>query len=111
MLKVTNRSKTTVIAANAKEAKNLFAKSIGLIGKRKAYAIILETRFGIHTFGLNFPIDCLVLNRKKEIVDRKENISPWGLYFWNPKYNFVIELPAGTIKKSKTEIGDEIDIS
>jgi len=38
----------------------------------------------------------------------KENLKPASFYFWNPIHDFVIELPEGKIKESKTQIGDQI---
>ncbi len=43
-----------------KRLKTLKGKTIGLIGREKIAPVVFETRFGIHTFGLKFPIDVLV---------------------------------------------------
>lgn len=94
-----------------RKAANLKEKIQGLIGKEKAYCLMIETRFGIHTFGVKFPIDVLVLNDKNKVFSMKKNLKPNQIFLWNPIYKKVIELPFGTIKKKTIKIYDPIDIS
>lgn len=93
-----------MIAISVKLAENLKEKVIGLIGIDKPYALMIRTRFGIHTFGLKFPIDVLILNNENEVVSIKENLKPNKIFLWNPRYEKVIELPAGTIKEKGIKI-------
>jgi uncharacterized protein len=99
-----------VIKISVKEAVVLKDKIQGLIGKDKPFALMLKTHFGIHTFGLKFPIDVLILNNENKIVSMKENLRPNRIFLWNPKYEKVIELPQGTIRKKRIRINDTIDI-
>lgn len=93
------------------EATNLKEKIQGFIGKDKPYALMLKTRFGIHTFGLKFPIDVLILDNKNKVVSVKENLKPNEIFLWNPIYQKVIELPGGTIEEKQIKMGMPIDIS
>lgn len=102
---ILNVTKKRVLAKNF-EKKNGFGKIKGLIGKKTPKTIIFKTRFGIHTFFLKFSIDLIVLDKNKKIVFIKRNIKPNKIVFWNPKFNKVIELPAGFLYKSKTTKGD-----
>lgn len=94
-----------------KEATNLREKIQGLIGKDKSYTLMLKTRFGIHTFGLKFPIDVLILNNENKVVSIRKNLKPNRIFLWNPIYKKVIELPFGTIKKKVIKMNMPIDIS
>lgn len=87
---------------------SLLQKSRGLIGKKKPEAITFQTRFGIHTFGVRFGIDVLILDSKYKVVVLKKSLNPNSLFLWNPKYSTVVELPEGSIEKSKTKLGDEL---
>jgi hypothetical protein len=109
-MKIYNQTKDKLIADQAKSPKNFLESSIGLIGAKKAFPLILKTSFGIHTFGVPFPIDVLVLDQEKKVVGVKESMRPFSFFVWNPKYNVVIELPEGAIKKTKTSIGDKLTI-
>ena len=110
-MKIFNTTTKKLISQEAKEAENIIEKSVGLIGANEPKTIVIRTRFGIHTFGVKFPIDCLVLDQNKSVVSKKENLKPASFYFWNPIHNFIIELPAGSIGESKTQIGDQIKLN
>lgn len=81
------------------KAKNIFEATRGLTGKTEIEPLLLQTRFGIHTFGMRVPIDVVILNSKHEIVTVKENLKPNRIFFWKPIYNSVLELPEGTIQR------------
>ena len=93
-----------------KEAKNIREKITGLIGKEKPASLIIRTRFGIHTFGLKFPIDALVLDRYNKVVVMKRSLKPNRIFLWNPMYKKVLELPEGTIGEKGIKINDVIKI-
>ncbi|NIR15126.1 DUF192 domain-containing protein [Candidatus Bathyarchaeota archaeon] len=65
----------------------------------------------IHTCGMRFPIDIVYVNHDNTVVAIKENIPPNSFTFWVPKAKSVVELPAGTISLSSTEIGDTISFT
>lgn len=89
---------------------NLAETIRGLIGKRNPEALLLKTRFGIHTYGVKFPIDVLILDNENKVTVIKKNLKPNRIFLWNPKYEKVIELPAGTIEKEKIAINIPLDI-
>ena len=55
-----------------------------------------------------YPIDVLFLNDKKYVVGMKKNFAPFTFYKSKKKAMYAIELPSGTIKQTKTGIGDKI---
>jgi uncharacterized protein len=93
-----------------RKTKNMKEKIAGLIGKEKPSAIMLQTRFGIHTFGVKFPIDVLILNNEDKVMSLKENLKPNRIFLWNPKYARVLELPDGMIKKKAIKMNEVIDL-
>ena len=86
------------------------SKSIGLIGKKEAYPVMLTTRFGIHTFGLRFPIDVLILAENGIVVCLRENLKTNRIFLWNPKFEKVIELPAETVNSKRIKVGDTLNL-
>lgn len=94
-----------------KRLENPIEKTVGLIGREKAYPVMLETHFGIHTIGLRFSIDVLILDSQKRVAVLKESLSPYRIFFWNPRYRTVLELPEGTIKKHNIKKGTTISLS
>ena len=57
-----------------------------------------------------YPIDVLFLSKNNIVVDKKENFRPFSFYSSKEKAKYVIELPNGVIRKTKTEIGDKIKL-
>lgn len=96
------------INIKVRELNSLLEKTIGLIGKNNPEPILLKTRFGIHTFGLKFPIDVLILDDKNKIINLKNNLKPNRIFIWNPKYKNVLELPNGFIKKNNLKTSDRV---
>ncbi len=94
----------TITITNVTTAINLKDKIIGLLNTAEAKPIFFQTRWGIHTFGMKYPIDVLILDDQYIIKDLRQNLKPWRLFTWNPIYQYVIELPSGMIKnKSYTK--------
>ena len=89
---------------------SLKEKSIGLIGKTKIEPVLFKTHFGIHTFGMKQAIDVLILDEENRVVKLKENLKPNRLWFWNLKYEKVVELPGGTIEEQKIRRGSQIKV-
>ena len=90
--------------------KSLKAKSVGLLGANHAHPVYFTTRWGIHTFGLLFPIDVLVLDKDNKVAHVAHQLKPNAVFVWNPKHFHVIELPAGEIQKMDIVKGDTISL-
>ncbi|MBI2033019.1 MAG: DUF192 domain-containing protein [Candidatus Levybacteria bacterium] len=75
-------------------------KIVGLIGADSPKPLWFNTRFGIHTFFLRFPIDVVILDDNLHVVCYKEKLLPNRFFFWSTRYKHVLELPANTIKKN-----------
>ena len=85
-------------------------KVTGLLGRDTPVPVFFTTRFGIHTFGLKFPIDVLILDDKYRVKAVKRNLFPNNLFFWPPVYRNVLELPAGDISRMGINAGDIVNI-
>ena len=99
-----------IITIKAKRAQSLKEYIVGLIGEKNPKALVLRTRFGIHTFGLRFPIDIAVLDKHNAVVKLRTKLSKNSIFVWNPKYATVLEMPIGTIEKNGIVIGSKIEI-
>lgn len=107
---IKNLTKNIIISQNAAEALTLWQKAFGLIFHKKPSTMFFHTRFGIHTYFMPFPIDVIILENNNQVYKLKKTLKPFNIFFWNPKFSTVIELPAGTIESSNTEPGDIIGI-
>lgn len=93
------------------KATNLFLKIKGLLGTNQPYALLLKTRWGIHTFGMHYAIDVIILDKTNKIVNLKQNLKPNQVFVWNPKYDTVLELPEGYIREKKLKIGEKVSFT
>ena len=107
-MKVVNKTKNKVLHENIKDAKTFEEKTRGLLDSINGDAMMFDTRWGIHTFGMKFPIDCAICDDSNKLQVLKTNIPKRRFFFWNPKYKKVYEFPVGTLAKTGTEVGDEI---
>ncbi len=103
---IKNVTKNTLISKQHNITVKLWDKTLGLLRTESNTSLIFKTRFGIHTFGMKNSIDILILDKNNNVIRIKENLSPQRVFIWNPKFNTVIELPSGSIKKSQTALGD-----
>lgn len=109
-MKIINKTKDRVIAEKVHQPKTMKEKATGLLGYENPEPIYFQTRWGIHTIGMNFPIDCLILDENMIVRKVKKSLEPGQLFIWNPKYKNVVELPAGTLEDTGTEVLDKISI-
>lgn len=61
---------------------------------------------GIHTIGMRFPIDALYLDADCRVVRAYEGLKPWRIAAVSLRTQSVLELPAGTLGKCPTRVGD-----
>jgi uncharacterized protein len=63
----------------------------------------------VHTFFMKFAIDLIYLDRKKKVRGMVRALPPWRLSICLPAHS-VLELPPGTIDRTKTQKGDELEL-
>jgi len=113
MIKNDTRKKT--ISTRFRKVTSVAGKTIGLMFKKNPESLVFvfsrETIVPLHTFFMKFPIDVLFLNEDWKVVELKENLEPYRYYWPRKKAKFIVELPEGSILKSKTAVGDVLNIA
>jgi uncharacterized protein len=94
----------------ARLAKSIVSRTKGLIGDRRIEPLFLQTRFGIHTFGMKKPIDVVIVDDENKVRDLKKRLRPGRIFVWNPKFKNVLELPNGFISDQGIQKGDVIKL-
>ncbi len=107
-MKLINKTKNSVLAEEIKRLSKLKEMVKGLAGKDIPESVYFQTRWGIHTFGMRFNLDCVIFDNDMVVRKIKERLKPGKIFFWNPKFFNVVELPEGTIKKTRTELFDKL---
>jgi uncharacterized protein len=62
----------------------------------------------VHTFFMKFALDLIYLDRKKRVRGVRRAVPPWRMSMCFAAHS-VLELPVGTIERSRTEAGDELE--
>jgi uncharacterized membrane protein (UPF0127 family) len=108
---IRNAANGKILSESAVKAITYSQKTFGLIFSKNPCTMIFQTRFGIHTFFMKYPIDVLVLDQQNTVVAIKKSLKPNRIFVWNPKYEIIIELPTGSIEKTSTKVGSRIILS
>ena len=106
---VKNKNKHTIVVDPVIYANSFLQGVFGLIFYKKPIGMIFRTHFGIHTFFMRYAIDVVILNKRNSVIAIKAGLKANRIYFWNPRYSTVVELPEGSVEKSKTEVGDFLE--
>ena len=100
-MKINNTITKRVIAQSSRMADFPLSRSLGLMfSKPKEEALILrsdkEEFINLHTIFVFYPIDVLVLDQDKKIIEIKNNFKPFT--FWNSqrKGKYLVEIPSPT---------------
>lgn len=98
---------------NIETAESLWKRTIGVIGWKDFGAkggLLLTNTNSIHTFFVRFPLDLVFLDNEMKILSLVENLKPFSFspIVWRAKH--VLEMPAGSIKKSSLKTGDSVDL-
>lgn len=94
-------------------ADNPWYRFTGLMGKKAITAdegLLLTPCNSIHMFFMKFSIDVVFIDRNKKIIRIVENLKPWRLSPVVFMTQSVLELPAGTISKTESQVGDILEI-
>lgn len=62
----------------------------------------------IHTVGMRFPIDVVLLDKSLKVVLLMENLPPFRLSKFHRSTHSVLELAAGAVEASSTRVGDQL---
>jgi uncharacterized membrane protein (UPF0127 family) len=110
---VYNKTKETFIAFRVKVADSITSRLIGLLGKRflkPDSGVWIVPGNAIHTIGMLFAFDVILIDKNFKVVGLRELIRPFRITRPNFRAESVIEVPAHTIFRSRTEIGDQLVI-
>ena len=65
----------------------------------------------IHTFGMLFRFDVVLIDKNFKVVGLRERIPPFWIVLPNFQAESVIELSLDSISMSRTTLGDQLQIT
>lgn len=108
-MRAVNLDRGTVLAETGRRATSLLERSRGLLGRgglEPDEGLVIDPCSAIHTFGMAFTIDAIFLDREGRVVHLSRELKPQRLSPYVLRARSVLELPAGTIARTGTEVGD-----
>ncbi len=107
-----NATKKTVVSDNCHFANSVLKRMIGLLNRGqlgRGEGLLLDRCYGIHTFGMRFPIDVLFLDKDLRVIRAVKALPPYRTCVVK-KSVYVLEVPTGALDASRTTEGDQIQI-
>lgn len=107
-----NETRSKPLATELEVADNPYTRRKGLLGRdglASGGGLWIYPCESVHTFAMRFPIDLVYLDRDCVVKKLRSNVRPGRMSVCFMARS-VIELPAGTIEATGTEIGDRIAI-
>ena len=110
---VYNQTRETTLATRVVVADTFLSRLIGLLGKTSLApdtGIWLLPANAIHTFGMRFRFDVVLIDSSYRVVGLRKGIRPFSATWPNFRAHSVLELPEDTLARSRTEVGDQLRI-
>lgn len=112
-MRVVNATRNTVLADRCALARSFWQRWIGLLGRRalaEGEGLWMDRCAAIHTFGMRFALDVVWLNEQRQVLQLVASLLPGRISVCR-RATAVLELPEGTIYRTRTALGDHVQIA
>ena len=107
-----NETRNTVLADGAELANTSATRRTGLLKHDRLEpgdGLWIVPCESVHTFFMKFPIDLVYLDKRRKVRKVRHAVPAWRLSACLTAHS-VLELPAGTVKRTGTSVGDELAV-
>jgi uncharacterized membrane protein (UPF0127 family) len=113
---VYNQTRERFVATEVSVADTYLSRLIGLLGKTKHWprpgrGLWIVPSHGVHTIGMLFSIDLIFLDPQNVVVHVEEVVRPFRISTVSLRTKSVLELPARTVFRTGTKVGDRLKIA
>jgi uncharacterized membrane protein (UPF0127 family) len=108
---ITNLSRHTTIGETIEVAESATQKVKGLLGREcleDGQGLLFKGAGSLHTLFMRFPIDIIYATKDGKVVKVAKAVRPFKLVAAPLRCYYAIELPAGAITASNTQVGDHL---
>lgn len=106
-----NETRDMVIGDKIRKADNYFTRLFGLLPKGRlepGEGLWIVPCNDIHSIGMRFVFDALFLDKDQVVVHRVERMKPFRISGFVKGAKSVLELDAGIIERTGTQLGDRL---
>ena len=105
-----NETRKSVLAEAAELANTSATRRTGLLKHERLEpgdGLWIVPCESVHTFFMKFPIDLVYLDKRRKVRKVRHAVPAWRLSACLSAHS-VLELPAGTVERTGTAVGDEL---
>lgn len=108
-----NRTRQVFLATDVRKAESFFTRLCGLLAtpaREFAFGrgLWIHPSKGVHMLGMRYAIDAVYVDKDNRVVHIQPELQPWSLGAVRKDAAGVLELPAGAVARTQTQVGDEI---
>jgi uncharacterized protein len=110
---VYNKTRETLLAFRVKVADSVLGRLVGLLGRRSLQqdgGVWIVPGNAVHTIGMMFSFDLVLIDTNFKVVGLRELVRPFTITRPNFRAESALQLPAHSIFRSRTRIGDQLMI-
>jgi uncharacterized membrane protein (UPF0127 family) len=108
-LEVLNAAREVLVVRRLRLALGYWSRLRGLLGSSTlppGEGLLLRPCSAIHTFFMRYPIDAVFVDRCGQVVGLRRGLRPWRASGSVGGAYATLELPAGTVARTGTQVGD-----
>ena len=108
---VHNQTRNVPLMTKGRLADTFWLRLRGLLGAaplKPEEGLILVGEKSIHTFFMSFPIDVIYVDKDYRVIRTDSDMVPYRIGPFVTKSAYVLELLAGTIAHTATQVGDQL---
>lgn len=112
-LQILNPTRQVVLAHRVEVANRSAKRRKGLLGRKglsPGEGLWILPCESVHTFGMQFSIDLIYLDRNQRVKKIRSDVPPWRLSACFFAHS-VLELAPGTVRGTGTKPGDKLEFS
>ena len=105
---IKNKTSNQVISKSEIICDSILSRTLGLMFKPKSNLLMIfpeEQKISLHMFFVFYPIDVLVVDKNKKIIEIKRNFEPFTLWKSKKEGKYIIEFAYS----SEYKLGDKLD--
>jgi uncharacterized membrane protein (UPF0127 family) len=109
----TNVTRGVNLTECGRVAETVWTRLVGLLrdkGLAQGDGLWIVPCNSIHSFAMKFTFDAVFLSRELKVVHLLGEMKPWRISPMKFTAHSVLELPAGVIAASGTELGDQFEM-
>ena len=112
-IRVENLTREQTLVTAGWAADNHWTRLRGLLGHKplsQGEGLLIVPSNSIHMLFMGIPIDVLYVDSTLKVIGLHHTLRPWRFGRLHLRSRFVIELPAGTLRETGTEVGDQLQV-